>query len=70
VNCRFLNRAAGNKSGFEVVELSRTPQSKTDQLWLELFDHDHQRTIDSYGGRTLVHTSQPQQSRCVRTQNT
>jgi len=37
-----------------LVELPRELQTATEQLWLELFDHDHQCTIDSYGGHTLV----------------
>src|SRR5262245_33677578 len=37
-----------------LVELSRKMQTGAEQLWLELFDHDHQHTIDSYGGRTLM----------------
>jgi hypothetical protein len=37
-----------------LVELPRNLQAGTEQLWLELFDHSQQRTIDSYGGHTLV----------------
>jgi hypothetical protein len=37
-----------------VVELLRKMKTGAEQLWLELFDHDHQNTIDSYNGRTLV----------------
>ena len=36
-----------------LVELPRKLHTETKRLWLELFDHDRQRTIDSYGGRTL-----------------
>jgi hypothetical protein len=28
-------------------------QEATEELWLELFDHDRERTIDSYRGRDL-----------------
>jgi hypothetical protein len=37
-----------------LLELPRKLQTGTKQLWLELFDHQHQRTIDSYGGHNLV----------------
>lgn len=47
-----------------LVELPRTLQTRTDQLWLELFDHDHQRTIDSYGGRTIVGITAAAESLC------
>jgi hypothetical protein len=47
-----------------LVELPRKLQTTTEQLWLELFDHDHQRTIDSYGGRTLVNITAAAKSLC------
>ena len=47
-----------------LVELPRKPRTATEQLWLELFDHDHQRTIDSYGGRTLVNITAAARSLC------
>src|SRR5215510_14351256 len=47
-----------------VVELSRKIQTGVQQLWLELFDHDHQRTIDSYSGRTLVDITAAAESMC------
>src|SRR5215813_6097521 len=47
-----------------LVELSRKMQTGTKQLWLELFDHDHQRTIDSYGGHTLVDITAAAESLC------
>jgi len=47
-----------------LVELSRKMQTGTKQLWLELFDHDHQHTIDSYSGRTLVDITAVAESLC------
>jgi hypothetical protein len=47
-----------------LVELPYKRQTATDQLWLELFDRDHQRTIDSYGGRTLVNITAAAKSLC------
>ena len=47
-----------------VVELSRKIQTGAQQLWLELFDHDHQRTIDSYSGRTLADITAAAESMC------
>jgi hypothetical protein len=47
-----------------LIELPRKLQTATEQLWLELFDHDHQRTIDSYGGRTLVNITAAARSLC------
>ena len=47
-----------------LVELSRKMQTGTKQLWLELFDHDHQRTVDSYSGRTLVDITAAAESLC------
>lgn len=47
-----------------LVELPRKLRTATEQLWLELFDHDHQRTIDSYGGRTLVDITAAAKSLC------
>jgi len=47
-----------------LVELPRKLQTATERLWLELFDHDHQRTIDSYGGRTLVNITAAAKSLC------
>lgn len=47
-----------------LVELPRRLQAGTDQLWLELFDHDHERTIDSYSGRTLVDITAAAESLC------
>jgi hypothetical protein len=47
-----------------LVELPHKLQTATEQLWLELFDHDHQRTIDSYGGRTLVNIIAAAKSLC------
>ena len=47
-----------------LVELPPKLQTATERLWLELFDHDHQRTIDSYGGRTLVNITAAAKSLC------
>jgi len=47
-----------------LVELPRKLQTETERLWLELFDHDCQRTIDSYGGRTLVDITAAAESLC------
>jgi hypothetical protein len=47
-----------------VVELSRKLQTGAKQLWLELFDHDQQYTIDSYGGCTLVDITAAAESLC------
>ena len=47
-----------------LVELPRRLQAGTDQLWLELFDHDHERTIDSYSGRTLADITAAAESLC------
>src|SRR5262245_61405454 len=38
-----------------LVELARNLSAEgVEHFWLELFDHDQQRTIESYAGRTLV----------------
>jgi hypothetical protein len=47
-----------------MVELSRKMKTGAEQLWLELFDHDHQRTIDSYSGRTLGGITAAAESLC------
>jgi len=47
-----------------LVELPRKLQTRTKQLWLELFDHHHQRTIDSYGGRKLVDITAAAETLC------
>jgi hypothetical protein len=47
------------------VGLSRRMQTGAEQLWLELFDHDHERTIDSYGGRTFVDITAAAESLCL-----
>jgi hypothetical protein len=47
-----------------LMELSRKLKTETERLWLELFDHDHQLTIDSYGGRTLVNITAAAKSLC------
>jgi hypothetical protein len=47
-----------------LMELSRKPQTEAERLWLELFDHDYQRTIDSCGGRTLVDLTAAAESLC------
>ena len=47
-----------------LVEVPRKLQTRAKQLWLELFDHHHQRTIDSYGGRKLVDISAAAETLC------
>jgi hypothetical protein len=47
-----------------LLELPRKLQTGTKQLWLELFDHHHQRTIDSYGGRNLVDITAAAETLC------
>jgi len=49
-----------------LVELLRNVQEGTEYLWLELFDHDQKRTIDSYGGRTLVDITAAAESLCSK----
>jgi hypothetical protein len=52
-----------------LVELQRKLQTGTKQLWLELFDHHHQRTIDSYGGRNLVDITAAAETLCSNAKN-
>jgi hypothetical protein len=52
-----------------LVELQRKRQTGTKQLWLELFDHHHQRTIDSYGGRNLVDITAAAETLCSNAKN-
>ena len=47
-----------------LVELPRKLQTETERFWLELFDHDCQHTIDSYGGRTLEDITAAAESLC------
>jgi hypothetical protein len=47
-----------------LMELSRKLKTETERLWLELFDHDRQRTIDSYSGRTLGDITAAAESLC------
>jgi hypothetical protein len=47
-----------------LMELSRKLKAETERLWLELFDHDRQRTIDSYSGRTLADITAAAESLC------
>ena len=49
-----------------LVELPRKLQTGTKQLWLELFDYHHQRTIDSYGGRNLVDITAAAEALCLK----
>src|SRR5215470_10638804 len=50
-----------------LAELSRNlPAEGAEHLWLELFDHDHQRTIESYAGRTLVDITAAAESLCSK----
>jgi hypothetical protein len=52
-----------------LVELQRKLQTGTKQLWLELFDHHHQRAIDSYGGRNLVDITAAAETLCSNAKN-
>jgi hypothetical protein len=47
-----------------LVEVPRELHTATEQLWLELFDHHHQRTIDSYSGCTLIDIAAAAKSLC------
>lgn len=50
-----------------LVELSHTlPEKGTEHLWLELFDHHHMRTIDSYSGSSLEDISAAAESLCSK----
>ena len=49
-----------------LIELPGNLQTGTKQLWLELFDHHHQRTIDSYGGRNLVDITAAAETLCSK----
>jgi len=49
-----------------LLELPRKLQTGTKQLWLELFDHHHQHTIDSYGGRNLVDITAAAETLCSK----
>jgi hypothetical protein len=40
-----------------LIELPRESENGIEQLWLELFDHHHRQTIDSYRGRDLEDTA-------------
>jgi hypothetical protein len=62
----FRTVSLARHGAYEVrlMELSRKPQIETERLWLELFDHDHQHSIDSYGGRTLVDITAAAESLC------
>jgi CheY-like chemotaxis protein len=54
--CSDRRTASVHRHGpYEVrlVELSRNLQERPEHLWLELFDHHHKRTIDSYSGSSL-----------------
>jgi len=49
-----------------LVELSRNLQERPEHLWLELFDHHHKRTIDSYSGSSLEDISAAAKSLCSK----
>jgi hypothetical protein len=61
---RTVSLARHGAYELRVFELSRKMQTEAEQLWLELFDHDHQLTIDSYSGRTLVEITAAAESMC------
>ena len=49
-----------------LVELSRNLQARPEHLWLELFDHRHNRPIDSYSGSSLEDISAAAESLCSK----
>src|SRR5262249_32795209 len=49
-----------------LVELPRRPKTGTKQIWLELFDHHHQHTIDSYSGHHLVDMTAAAKTLCSK----
>jgi hypothetical protein len=61
---RTVSLACHGTYEVRVIELSRKIQTGAKQLWLELFDHDQQRTIDSYGGRSLADIAAAAESLC------
>jgi len=52
-----------------LIELPGKLQTGTKQLWLELFDHYHQSTIDSYGGRNLVDITAAAETLCSKAED-
>jgi CheY-like chemotaxis protein len=49
-----------------LVELSRNLQERPENLWLELFDHHHNCTIDSYRGSRLEDMTAAAESLCSK----
>jgi CheY-like chemotaxis protein len=50
-----------------LVELSRNLSAEeTEHLWLELFDHHHKRSINSYSGRSLEEITAAAESLCSK----
>jgi hypothetical protein len=49
-----------------LFELSRKSQSGAANLWLELFDHHHKLTIDSYNAHNLEDTAARAESLCSK----
>jgi hypothetical protein len=41
------------RGSYELRVMKLCSQEATEELWLELFDHDRRRTVDSYRGRDL-----------------
>jgi hypothetical protein len=41
------------RGSYELRVIKLCSQEATEELWLELFDHDRKQTIDSYRGRDL-----------------
>jgi CheY-like chemotaxis protein len=65
----YLRTATLDRCGpYEVrlVELSRNLQARPEHLWLELFDHRHNRPIDSYNGSSLEDISAAAESLCSK----
>ena len=63
-NHRSVSLARHGAYEVRLVELSRKIRTGAEQLWLELFDHSHKHTIDSYSGRTLVDIAAAAESLC------
>jgi hypothetical protein len=63
-NHRSVSLARHGAYEVRLVELSRKMRTGAEHLWLELFDHYHEHTIDSYSGRTLVDITAAAESLC------
>lgn len=63
-NHRSVSLARHGAYEVRLVQLSRKMRTGAQQLWLELFDHYHEHTIDSYSGRSLVDITAAAESLC------